>query len=102
MIKNNTILETTRTKNILRYLNGLPGFFAVKRHQAGANRKGDPDISGCVSGGRRLELEVKQPSGKLTILQEARLAEWERAGAFTGVVHDVADTETLLKEWGVL
>jgi hypothetical protein len=80
----------------------LPGFFAVKRHQSGANRKGDPDITGCVPGGRRLELEVKQPGNKPTVIQEYRLSEWQKFGALVGVVHDVEETELLLRRLEVL
>lgn len=100
--KQNTVLETTRTKKILAYLNGLPGFMAVKRHQAGWNCKGDPDITGCGPQGRRLEIEVKQPGNTLTRPQEERLRVWGSYGAVTGVVHDVDDTHDLLIAHGLL
>ena len=96
-------LETARTKHILEWINSLPGFKAVKRHQAGANRKGDPDITGCVPipMGRRLELEVKQPGNKPTTIQEVCLNEWREVGALVGVVHDVLETVNLFKTWGL-
>ncbi len=96
------VLETRRTACILRYINGLPGFMAVKRHQGGACRNGDPDVTGCVPGGRRLELEVKQPGEDPSKLQRIRLAEWAEAGALTGVVTDVNDTHALFCKWGLM
>ena len=100
--KHNTILETTRTKAILKFINGLPEFMAVKRHQAGYNCKGDPDITGCGPRGRRLEIEVKQPGAVPTRLQEERLRVWGSYGAVTGVVHDVDDARALLIAHGLL
>jgi hypothetical protein len=100
--KQNTVLETTRTKAILKYINGLPGFIAVKRHQAGYNCKGDPDITGCGPRGRRLEIEVKQPGAAPTRLQEERLRVWSSYGAVTGIVHDVPETRDLLVVHGLL
>lgn len=101
--KQNTVLETTRTRNILKYINSLPGFKAVKRHQAGANRKGDPDITGCGGRyGRHIELEVKQPGNRTTTLQEIRLREWSEVGAVTGVVHDVDDVISIFKGCGLI
>lgn len=101
--KGNTILESTRSKAILKFINGLPGFKAAKRHQGGWNRKGDPDITGCGGPyGRRIEFETKQPGQKPTPLQEIRLREWSEAGAAVGVVYDVQSARELLILHGLL
>lgn len=89
------VLETTRTKNIIKYLNAHDGCLVRKRHQMGYSHEGDPDISGSLYG-RHIELEVKQPGNKPTTLQVFRLAEWEAAGAIVGVVHDVDEVLALL------
>lgn len=101
--KKNTVLESTRSKKIVKWINTLPGFKAVKRHQAGWNRKGDPDITGCGGpSGRRFELETKQPGEGPTPLQEIRLREWSEAGAVTGVVREVEDARRIFVANGLL
>lgn len=101
--KKNTVLESTRSKNIVKWINKLPGFKAVKRHQAGWNRKGDPDITGCGGpNGRRFELETKQPGEGPTKLQADRLREWGEAGAVTGIVHDVDDAKRIFLAHGLI
>lgn len=93
------ILESTRTKAIIKHINSLPGFFVVKRHSTGANRNGDPDITGCGPGGKRIEIEVKQPGKKPTTLQFARLQQWSEAGAWTGWATDVEGAKQLIEGW---
>lgn len=93
-------LEASRSAAIIKYLNALPRCKAVKRHQTGWNKKGEPDISGCING-RHFELETKRPKKKPTILQQQRIREWLEAGAIAGRVESVTDTKALFREFGV-
>jgi hypothetical protein len=74
-----------------------------KRHGSGFAVRGDPDLFGClpldhpVWPGRHFELEVKRPGEKPTPLQNTRLAEWQAAGALTGVVSDPEHALSILR-----
>jgi hypothetical protein len=82
--------ESALVHTIIRALRNVPGLVVRKRHGTAWGFAGDPDLTGCYQG-RHFELEVKTPAGSLTRLQEARLAEWSRAGAITAVVCSVED-----------
>jgi hypothetical protein len=56
---------------------------------------GDPDLYGSI-GGRHFEIEVKRADGKLSVLQEKRLAEWNSSGTLTGVARSTADALKIL------
>ena len=56
---------------------------------------GDPDIYGCYRG-RMFVLELKQQGKKPTPIQQARIAEWERAGAAVFVAHSL---DELREQW---
>ena len=88
-------LESSVVKSILKWLNDQPECYAVKTR--GDNRQaGWPDIIGSWQG-RFFAFEVKRPgSNKVTALQQATLAKWQRAGAITGVVHSVDEVKKLL------
>ncbi len=87
--------EKAIVNSILRYLNSLPRCMAEKTWGGGYGNAGKPDITGCLNG-RRFELEVKKPGGKLTKLQEVTLHKWLKAGAITGVVHSVDEAKEVL------
>jgi len=89
--------ERAIVKTILAYLNSLPGCLARKRWGGGMGVAGDPDIDACIRG-RSVQLEVKRPSEKPTLLQLKRLEEWRQAGALVGVVTSVAEVRTLFEE----
>ena len=57
---------------IFRYLKTIPYCFAWKEHGGMYGTAGIPDIICCISG-RFIAFEVKQPTGKLTKLQEITL-----------------------------
>ncbi len=80
--------ESALVSAIVEALRVAPGLVVRKRHGTAWGVAGDPDLTGCYCG-RHFELEVKTPTGALTRLQEARLAEWSRAGAITAVVRSV-------------
>ncbi len=87
--------ERAIVKAILAYLNRIPGCLARKRWGGGMGVAGDPDIDACLCG-RSVQLEVKRPGEKPTMLQLKRLEEWRTAGAIVGVVTSVAETRALL------
>lgn len=96
--------ESAIVRAIIARLNAIPGCLARKRHGNAYSVAGDPDITGCYYG-RHFELEVKRPDGRLTALQEQRLAEWTRAGARVAVVTTVEDavavvTTGIRDAWG--
>jgi len=84
------VRESTLVSAIVEALRAAPGLVVRKRHGTAWGVAGDPDLTGCYRG-LHFELEVKTPAGALTRLQEARLAEWSRAGAITAVVRSVGE-----------
>ena len=93
--------ERAIVKATLAYLNSLPGCLARKRWGGGMGVAGDPDIDACIRG-RSVQLEVKRPGEKPTLLQFKRLEEWRQAGALVGVVTSVAEVRTLFEENRIL
>ena len=91
------MLEREIVAAIMRYLKGVPGCFAWKTHGGMYGTAGIPDIIACV-GGRFCAFEVKQPSGKLTRLQEVALKKIEDAGGVAGKVTSVEDVKRLLAD----
>ena len=89
--------ERAIVKAVLAYLNSLPGCLARKRWGGGMGVAGDPDIDACIRG-RSVQLEVKRPGEKPTLLQFRRLEEWRQAGALVCVVTSVAEVRTLFEE----
>jgi hypothetical protein len=88
--KKPAVRESALVSAIVEVLRAAPGLVVRKRHGTAWGFAGDPDLTGCYLG-RHFELEVKTPAGVLTRLQEARLAEWSRAGAITAVVRSVGE-----------
>ena len=91
------MLECEIVAAVMRHLKGVPGCFAWKTHGGMYGTAGIPDIIACV-GGRFCAFEVKQPSGKLTRLQEVALKKIEDAGGVAGKVTSVEDVKRLLAE----
>ena len=83
-------LESTITKNILKYLNGLPRCYA--RKIPGTRYGGGwPDII-CVRNSVPIFIEVKRPKPMYrdpTELQQRELKSWAEAGAICWVVTSV-------------
>jgi len=94
------VLEKTRQRSIVRFLNAVPGCIAEVRTQTGYGTKGGADILGCYHG-RHFELEVKQPGAKLTSLQVKWLQDWSNKGAITGRVEDIPSTRKIFHDHGV-
>jgi hypothetical protein len=94
------ILEKSRQRSIVRFLNALPDCIAEVRTQTGYGIKGGADILGCIKG-RHFELEVKQPKKQITILQAKWLTDWQQCGAIVGRVEDIESTRQIFREHGV-
>ena len=75
---------------ILRHLRQRPRCFCWKTHGGMYGTAGIPDIIACVDG-RFVGLEVKQPGGKLTRLQEATLGRIRAAGGVAAMVTSVEE-----------
>ena len=88
--------EAPIVTRIIRYLRSLPGGWARKTH-GNAFVRGEPDVTACVRG-RRVELEVKIPGKDATPVQKVALKRWHEAGAVTGVVHSLEETQDILQE----
>jgi hypothetical protein len=91
-------LESTISKSIIAAIKReFPSAVARKRHVI-QGVMGDPDVYGCLPGGKHFEIEVKQGGKWPTTLQYARLAAWKAAGAITGVAHDRDEAIGILLE----
>ena len=91
------MLEKDITAAILRYLRGLPECFCWKEHGGPYGTAGIPDIICCYRG-RFLGLEVKQPGGKLTKLQEITLERIRAAGGSAHMVTSVAEVRDIIQQ----
>jgi len=80
--------EKAITKRIMDYLRSQPDVKAIKIVGSVSQERGTPDIAACVCG-RMLLVEVKQPTGRLSKLQEARIKQWRKVGACVIVAYDV-------------
>lgn len=98
--KRSSILEKTRQRNILKFLNAVPNCIAESRTQTGYGKKGGADILGCIDG-RHFELEVKQPDKHLSPLQEQWQKRWGACGSIVGRVTDVESTRATFRQHGV-
>ena len=90
-------LESSITRSILIYLNGLSGCCAEKV-KGGATASGRADINACYRG-HCLRIEVKTPDHKnrTSPKQDHNLEKWYRAGAVTMVVYSLDDLKQLLE-----
>lgn len=92
---------------ITKMLRKHPLVATVERRQVGAfysqeryirvGRRGDPDITGILKGGRAYAIEVKAEFGKVSEVQSARLLELAEAGAVTGVARSVEDARRIVE-----
>ena len=83
---------------IRRYLATLgEDVFFWKEHGGAYGTSGVPDIICCYRG-RFLGLEVKQPGGRLTPLQERTLARINAAGGIARRVEGVEDVKDIIRQ----
>lgn len=90
----NRVSEKSIVDKIMRWLKSLPLCNARKR-RGGISNAGQPDIEGCICG-LHFEIEVKAPDGRLSKLQAAKLKQWGRAGAITGVAYSLDDARRII------
>lgn len=76
--------ESQLSSKIVKWMNSQPDTCARKKHMTVYGIRGDPDIYGCVFG-LMFVLEIKLGKNTPTDIQEARLKQWEDAGAYVGV-----------------
>jgi hypothetical protein len=81
-------------RQILEYLRGLPGCWAVKVMQA--NKNGVPDILVCFEG-RFIGLEVKAPAGRLSLIQAYQMQLIRESGGVAEVVRSLADAKAAVQ-----
>ncbi len=86
--------ETQLTRRILLWLNQQPGVKAQKIHGSAYSQAGCPDLL-VVALGRVLMLEVKTATGRVSKIQEHRMAQWRAAGAVAEVVRSLDDVKRL-------
>jgi hypothetical protein len=87
--------ETKVKKEIVAYLDTLPECWHVAIHNMGYGKRGVPDRLVCYRG-YFIALEVKAPGGKATAWQERCLAEIQKAGGWSEVVHSADDVRRLI------
>lgn len=91
--------ETKVVNKIRAYLTQTyPGCFHYKVNGNGFQKKGLPDIIGCIEG-RFIGLEVKDPANRsygATELQLYRLEEIRQAGGIAAIVTSVEEVKELL------
>lgn len=91
--------ETKVVNNIRAFLTKeYPGCFHYKVNGNGFQKKGLPDIIGCING-RFIGLEVKDPANTkygATELQLHRIEEIKKAGGIAGVVTTIEEVKELL------
>lgn len=92
-----SMLEKDIVKAILQYLRGIPRCFAWKTHGGMYGTAGIPDVVACING-RFYAFEVKQPSGKLTRLQENTLEKICAAGGTAAKVVSVEDVRCMVEK----
>jgi Holliday junction resolvase len=91
------MLEKDIVAAIMRHLKTVPSCFAWKTHGGMYGTAGIPDIIACIDG-RFFAFEVKQPSGKLTKLQEVALAKIQAAGGIAAKVTGAAQVAEIIKQ----
>lgn len=90
-------LESTITKNILKYLNGLPRCYA-RKIPGTAYGGGWPDIF-CARNGIPMFFEVKRPKPMYrepTELQKSEMQRWREAGVPCFVVTSVDSVREIM------
>jgi len=91
------VQEKDITNSILKHLKSVPHCFCWKEHGGIYGTAGIPDIICCIKG-RFVAFEVKQPSGRLTKLQEITIQRIQRAEGKAFVVTSVKDVISILDD----
>lgn len=81
---------------IKRYLDSI-GAYYIKTHGNMFSKAGTPDILACIKG-RFVGIEVKQPGGVVSKLQEANIRLIQNAGGVAFVADSLEETKRHLKK----
>jgi len=84
---------------IRNYLNSL-GAWHIKTHGNMFSKAGTPDLIGSLRG-RFIAIEVKQPGGVVSPLQEAHIKLIRQAGGIAFVAYSLEDVKRELKRVGL-
>jgi Holliday junction resolvase len=103
MATKKAVSEHTIKKSVMDFLKKIQvstngRLVARKTHGTAFSTAGDPDIIGCYLGSMFV-IELKKQGENPTKIQEARLLEWRRAGALSGIARSVNDVRALLWGW---
>ncbi len=92
------------TAAVMALLRTVPDSVVVKVKGGCAQESGLPDVyfTCAALAGRSVWIEVKAPGERLRRLQRYKLDRLRQAGAFTSVVHSLAEVEALLLHLHVL
>lgn len=81
---------------IKRYLDSI-GAYYIKTHGNMFSKAGTPDILACIKG-RFVGIEVKQPGGVVSKLQEANIRLIQNAGGVAFVADSLEETKRHLEK----
>jgi hypothetical protein len=91
------MLEKTIVTNIIEYINLSDDSFVIKTHGTPLSASGVPDLIGAWRG-VPFAVEVKQPGGRVSLLQRAWLKRFATGGYVAGIVMSIEEFINL--EWG--
>lgn len=89
MLRSHPLVATVERRHV--------GAFTSQERYIRVGRRGDPDITGILKGGRAYAIEVKAERGRVSEVQSARLLELAEAGAVTGVARSVEDARRIIE-----
>jgi len=91
------MLEKDIVNQIMKYLKALPECFYWKQHGGQFGTSGLPDIICCING-RFVAFEVKQPSGRLTKLQEVTIRRINEAKGVACKVTSLEEVKNIINK----
>ena len=96
----NAILRTFGTRSDMRLWRANTGAARVGRRFIRFGVPGQADLTGILPGGRRLEIEVKSPTGRQTPDQQAFQTMLERFGGLYVLARSVNDVRRAINAAG--
>lgn len=93
----NLPLEKVVIQILLDGINSKPKCKAIKIHNAGYIESGTPDIIASINGIIILIEAKRDPTKKLTPIQDQRLKEWASSGAMTAIIKGIDQAKLFIK-----
>jgi len=87
--------ENDIIRQIRDYLKTLPECFFWKEHGGQFGTAGVPDIIACIRG-RFVAFEVKNETGKVTVLQAVTIKRIQAAGGIAAIVRNVDEARAVI------